>query len=225
MMLTRQIFRSSLRTVNRRTLASTADIVAEHTYTRGTKMMEHPVDQPVQGISSIASYRAAATGVVPSGEAYSNLNVRRLEKQGAKKAKKGKKSAITVVGEGMDWLEYDALVANVQEHLSSCNKIYVEDSRNLGDLSARAITSDATTALMFYEATEAVPKSKQASNFFNGGKHVTIYAAAEAKESAAIVASEDGSSNIILSGAAVNQSSLNAAIAVAVSSLQPTDED
>ena len=222
---TKNLLRVQLRSVNRRTFASAVDMVAEHTYTPGTKIMDHPIDQPAQGISSIASFRAAATGVVPSGEVYSNLNTRRLEKHGAKKTKKGKKTAITMVGDGMEWLDYDSLINDVQGHLSSCKKIYVEDSRNLGDLSARAITSDATTALMFHDATEAVPKSKQASNFFNGGKHLTIYAAAEVKESAALVATEDGASKIVLTGAAVSQTTLNAAIAAAVDSLKPAAEE
>ena len=207
-----------------RTFASSTsaaiDMVAEHTYTPGTTIMEHPIDEPAKGISSIANVRAAATGVVPTGQAYSNLNARRLEKQGAKKAKKGKKMALTLVGEGMEWLDYDALLANVQENLSSCAKIYVDDSRNLGDLSTRAITSDATTALMFYDATEAVPKSQQASNFFNNGKHLTVYAAAEIKEASAVIATEEGAAKIILTGAAVSQTTLNAAIAAAANSLK-----
>ena len=187
--------------------------------------MEHPIDEPSKGISSIASFRAAACGIVPSGEAYSNMNARRLTKKGAKKSKKGKKTAVTLVGDGMAWLDYDAFIATIQEHLTSCPEIYVEDSRNIGDLCARSITSDATTALMLHDAMEAVPKSKQASNFFNSGKHVTIYAAAEAKETAAIVATEDGKANIILSGAAVSEVGLGAAVQAAIKSLEPPAEE
>ena len=220
-----QTLRLQSRHVNRRTFSSVADMVLEHTYTPGTKISHHPIDQPAVGISSIASFRAAAVGVVPSGEAYSNLNTRRLEKQGAKKAKKGKKTAITVVGEGMEWLDYDSFLSTVQEQLSNSKKVYVEDSRNLGDMTARAITSDATTALMLYDTTEPVPKSQQSSNFFNGGKHLTIYAAAEVKEATALIATEDGASKIILTGAAVCQTTLDAAIKAAVNSLAPPTEE
>ena len=212
-----------------RTFTSTSslfniDMVAEHTFKPGTELMEHPIDEPSKGISAIANFRAAAVGIIPSGQAFSNMNARRLTKQGAKKAKKGKKTAVNTVGDGMEWLEYDTFLATTQDHLSTCSKIFVDDSRNVGDLSARFITSDATTALMLYNVMEAVPKSKQASNFFNNGKQLTIYAAAEVKETAAVVATEDDSCKIILTGAAVCQTGLDAAVAAAVKSLMPTEE-
>ena len=226
-MLSRQTI--SLLRASRRTFSSTssklngaANMVAEHTFQPGTKVLEHPIDEPAKGISSIANFRAAATGVVPSGEAYSNMNGRRLTKQGAGKAVKGKKVSVNMVGEnGMDWLDYDSFLVNIQNHLSEQPKIYVDDSRNIGALSANVITSDATTALMIHNAMEAVPKSVQGSNFTNGSKQVTIYAAKDVKESAAVVATEHGASKIILTGPAVSQTGLNAAIKAAVDSLAP----
>ena len=91
-----------------RTFTSTSslfniDMVAEHTFKPGTELMEHPIDEPSKGISAIANFRAAAVGIIPSGQAFSNMNARRLTKQGAKKAKKGKKTAVNTVGDGMEW--------------------------------------------------------------------------------------------------------------------------
>ena len=54
---------------------------------------------------------------------------------------------------------------------------------------------------------------------------MTIYAAAEVKEATALIATEDGASKIILTGAAVCQTTLDAAIKAAVNSLAPPTEE
>ena len=161
--------------------------------------------------------------------AFRNLNARRLAKQGAKSEKGGGKAkTVSIAGDSVEWEAADAEFDKVTSHLGECAPLFVEDSRVVvpGDISARVISSDASAILMAHNVLEAYPASKQQDNFLNGAKAINVYLSPDLKDAQALVGVEDdGSSRVALTGSAVSEATLRAALAISAEAFAPAAEE
>jgi hypothetical protein len=181
--------------------------------------------------------------------AYRNLNARRLAKHGGvrRKEKKtknknkggggggggGAAQAVAVAGDAeLGWEEADAVFDAVAAHLGGCAPLFVDDARVVvpGDFSVRVVAGDASAMLMAHAVLEAFPASKQAGNFLNGAKAINVLLAPEMKApegaaEAVVGVEDDGTSRVALTGAAVSEATLRAALAISGEALMPAAEE